>query len=80
MQARSKLYDTPQWRGRRKRQLAEFPTCAQCGAPASIADHIYNVGAGGDFDGPLQSLCKPCHAKKTAAEGGRAAKQKREQS
>lgn len=77
MQARSSLYDSPQWRERRKRQLAEFPYCAHCGAMASIADHIENIGAGGSFEGPLQSLCRPCHAKKTAAEGGRAAKAKR---
>lgn len=77
MQARSSYYDSPQWRERRKRQLKEFPNCAQCGAPATIADHIHNIGAGGDPDGPLQSLCLKCHNRKTASEGGKAAKAKR---
>lgn len=78
MQARSKLYDSRAWQERRARQLAEFPDCAECGARAVIADHIHNVGAGGDFDGPLQSLCRSCHNRKTASEGGRAAKEKRD--
>lgn len=77
MRVRSKLYDSRAWRERRARQLEEFPFCARCGAEAVIADHIDNVGAGGDFDGPLQSLCRPCHNRKTASEGGRAAKERR---
>ena len=77
MLARSSLYDTPAWRKRRKLQLAGSPYCARCGAPANIADHIDNVGAGGSFDGPLQSLCVPCHNRKSSSEGGKAAKQKR---
>lgn len=77
MQARSSLYDTPSWRKRRSGQLAAYPLCARCGVRAVIADHIVNVGGVGSFDGPLQSLCKSCHAKKTASEGGKAAKQKR---
>ncbi len=77
MQARSSYYDTPQWRARRKRQLEAEPNCAKCGAKASIADHIDNIGAGGDPDGPLQSLCLKCHNIKTASEGGKAAKAKR---
>jgi hypothetical protein len=78
MQARSGHYNTRSWRERSKKQLVEFPDCAKCGARASVADHIDNIGAGGDWFGPLQSLCKPCHAKKTASEGGKAAKAKRE--
>lgn len=77
MQARSSYYDTPQWKARRKRQLAAFPNCAHCGQKATIADHIHNIGAGGDPDGPLQSLCIKCHNRKTASEGGKAAKAKR---
>jgi 5-methylcytosine-specific restriction endonuclease McrA len=73
------VYASPQWRERSKQQLAEYPYCAQCGAPAAIADHIHNMAAGGDPKGPLQSLCRPCHSRKTSAEGGRAAKQKRQQ-
>ena len=78
MQARSAYYDSPGWKARSKRQLAAEPMCRQCGAKASIADHIDNIGAGGDPDGPLQSLCLKCHNRKTASEGGKAAKAKRE--
>lgn len=80
MKSRSGYYDTRSWKERRARQLAEEPYCRTCGRPAEIADHVFNVGAGHDFDGPLQSLCKPCHAKKTASEGGKASKQKRRRS
>ncbi len=69
MQARSSYHDTPQWRARRKRQLEAEPNCRQCGARASIADHIDPIGLGGDPDGPLQSLCLRCHNRKTAGEG-----------
>jgi len=78
MKARSKFYDTRAWRQRRRRQLEVEPYCRMCGRPAEIADHIANVGSGASFDGALQSLCRPCHQKKTASEGGRAAKLKRQ--
>jgi hypothetical protein len=78
MAARSKLYGSKAWRERRARQLTEYHYCAVCGQRAVIADHIDNIGAGGDWSGPLQSLCKIHHAQKTASEGGKAAKQKRQ--
>lgn len=77
LRARSSLYNTRAWRERRARQLAAFPLCVVCGRRAVIADHIDNIGAGGSFDGPLQSLCKIHHNRKTAREGGKAAEQKR---
>ena len=70
-------YKSSEWKERRRRQLREHPTCAMCGAPATDADHVENLAAGGDPDGELQSLCEPCHRQKTASEGGRAAKAKR---
>ncbi|CAN5873624.1 hypothetical protein BH23ACT5_BH23ACT5_09850 [soil metagenome] len=78
MQARGSYYKTRSWRERSASQLAQSPSCATCGAKATIADHIVNIGSGGDPDGPLQSLCRKCHATKTASEGGKAAKLKRE--
>ena len=77
MRARSARYNTRAWRERAKRQLKTEPLCRQCGTRAAIADHIFNVGSGGSFDGALQSLCRRCHSRKTASEGGRAAKAKR---
>ena len=78
MQSRSGFYKSASWRQRRKRQLEEHPHCAGCGAEATIADHIDPIGLGGDWFGPLQSLCKPCHDYKTAAEGRMAQKLRRQ--
>ena len=69
-------YKTSAWSERRKRQLAAEPRCAVCGQPASVADHIIAVKLGGDWDGPLQSLCKSCSQRKSSSEGGRARKLK----
>jgi 5-methylcytosine-specific restriction protein A len=78
MAARAGFYRTRAWRERSKRQLAAEPLCRSCGRPASVADHVVALGLGGSPDGELQSLCKPCHTKKSASEGGKAAKQKRQ--
>lgn len=44
-------------------------TCCQCGAPATIADHIIPVAQGGpDTDDNKQALCQRCSNTKTAAE------------
>jgi 5-methylcytosine-specific restriction protein A len=47
--------------------------CAKCGAIADLeCDHIVPRDQGGSDDwSNLQSLCKPCHAAKTAAEQGK---------
>lgn len=55
------------WRARRERQLRDHPLCAMCDrtgrvTAATVADHV--VPHRGDpvlFEGPLQSLCQPCH-------------------
>jgi 5-methylcytosine-specific restriction endonuclease McrA len=61
------LYDR-RWRKRRAFQLAEHPLCRLCMevrgkvTAAAIADHVTpHRGDAELFDGPLQSLCKPCH-------------------
>ena len=69
-------YQSTAWQNRRKRQLAHNPLCAMCGRRASHADHITNLAAGGDVNGPLQSLCGDCHRTKTSSEGHRARKEK----
>jgi 5-methylcytosine-specific restriction protein A len=65
---------------RRKRDtilLRDRYTCQQCGHIGTDleVDHIINVARGGtDDDDNLQSLCIPCHKRKTAQEssmGGR---------
>ncbi|MBO0718455.1 MAG: HNH endonuclease [Rhizobiales bacterium] len=62
------LYNTKQWRARRRHQLATAPFCCMClnegrAVPATIADH--KIPHHGDFNafffGELQSLCKLHH-------------------
>lgn len=72
------LYKTGAWRALRTQQLRRAPLCAECLragkiVPATEVDHI--TPHKGDvnlfFDAKnLQSLCKKCHARKTAREDG----------
>jgi 5-methylcytosine-specific restriction endonuclease McrA len=62
---------------RRAKQLRGSPLCAMCLArtppritEATVADHIVALVNGGPDDGPLQSLCRACHAIKTAQDLG----------
>lgn len=72
---------THRWRRFRAAWLAEHPLCvgwgAPCGLPADQVDHIiplfrFPVGPQREaarYDhGNVQSLCRPCHARKTSAE------------
>jgi len=69
------LYNSARWRKIRARQLIKAPFCAECMkrgvfTMATDVDHIEPHR--GDivlfFRGPFQSLCHPCHSKKTAIE------------
>ena len=73
---RTPLYDSPRWRALRLAQLRQEPCCRACAAqkrvtPAVVADHIKPYRDGADFfdASNLQSLCTPCHARKSAKEG-----------
>jgi len=65
------------WRAVRQQQLQRHPLCEHCLAQgrttaAGEVDHIRAVRRGGamlDADN-LQSLCKPCHSRKTAIHDG----------
>lgn len=63
---------TGRWRRIRAIQLAHNPACAHCGATADEVDHVIPRAIGGAMYDPTnhQSLCKPCHQKKTAREMG----------
>jgi len=66
---KEKRYNTRRWRRLRALHLAEEPTCRECGQLATDVDHITPVRLGGSFwGGPFQSLCKSCHARKSAHE------------
>lgn len=61
------------WRSLRRQALErDGGRCVKCGAPAKEVDHIVEVAAGGEwFDlGNLQSLCQPCHHRKSARFAG----------
>jgi 5-methylcytosine-specific restriction protein A len=67
-------YTTPQWRNARRKQLRDEPRCQHCGEQATVADHapvtrrnLVALGvANPDETIHLQSLCVPCHNRKTA--------------
>jgi 5-methylcytosine-specific restriction enzyme A len=70
--ASARGYDA-QWRNARDQFLREHPTCASCGWPSIVVDHI----APHKGDQSLfwnrrnwQALCKPCHDRKTAQRDG----------
>jgi len=68
------------WRRLREQVLAEEPLCADCRlmgyvTPANQVDHIVDSRADYDDDNSrhnLQSLCTPCHSRKTAVSMGKA--------
>lgn len=62
------------WMEIRARVLQDQPLCVHCKRAgilrvATEVDHITPLSMGGtDAEGNLQSLCTPCHSKKTASE------------
>lgn len=63
------FYNSVRWIRTRERQLHDYPLC-QCGAIATDVDHVQPIERGGDCWAPdnLQSLCAPCHGRKTRQE------------
>ena len=65
------------WPAIRKRFLTQHPLCEQCRkegrvTAASEVHHILPLSQGGSHDeSNLMALCKPCHSRITATEGGR---------
>jgi 5-methylcytosine-specific restriction endonuclease McrA len=59
----------PGWPRIRAAQLAAFPACYECGAPANEVHHVRGRAAGHGPDN-LRSLCHRCHAAITSREGG----------
>ena len=66
-------YRQTAWRKLRLIKLDNHPLCEKCGKPAEEVDHIIPVANGGEMYEytNLQSLCKPCHSKKTNEENRR---------
>ena len=69
----TKFYQSTAWRKLRAEKLRQNPICEQCVRigliiPAQVVDHIVPInkdGAALDIDN-LQSLCHPCHNRKSA--------------
>ncbi|MDL2317714.1 HNH endonuclease [Eubacteriales bacterium OttesenSCG-928-A19] len=65
------------WLRIRDNYIAKYPLCEQCWkdgkiTPAQEVHHILPLSAGGTHDpSNLMALCKPCHSRITALEGGR---------
>lgn len=58
------------WRKLCKEMLQAAPYC-QCGRRADTVDHIVPRRRGGtDAPGNLETMCRPCHSRKTAKEDG----------
>ena len=68
-----RLYNSRAWRRARGMQLALHPRCQLCRRrKATQVDHIKPVASGGHPFDPrnLQSVCAPCHSRKTAGQDG----------
>ena len=71
----NQFYRNAPWRHARKRQLEKHPLCQHCLeqkklTPANTVDHIKPIRLGGEplDENNLMSLCKSCHARKSAKE------------
>lgn len=57
------------WQRTRRSFLRRNPSCAWCGAAATVVDHVTPLRLGGtDGESNYQPLCRGCHTKKTAQE------------
>lgn len=65
----------PEWPAIRSKKLRKNPTCERCGAPATVVDHrtplrYFANRRAAHTPSNLQSMCKPCHDRKTVNEDG----------
>ena len=82
--AHVKLYKSRRWRNLRAMFVRYNPLCVACKEnniikECSVVDHIIPVSEGGEFYKwkNLQSLCRTCHARKTAAEVNKRVKERK---
>jgi hypothetical protein len=60
-------YDTPEYRKARRQLLEGNPVCHWCKkAPATTADHLYEVDNGGSWADGMVPACKPCNSRRGA--------------
>lgn len=59
------------WQKVRAAHLRTYPWCSECGKRANEVDHKTPLRDGGSNDeSNLRSLCKKCHSRHTATNGG----------
>ncbi len=70
------FYSSKRWKSLRNFFIQKFPICAQCKRNgelnnAQVVDHVVPIRLGGSpiDQKNLQSLCNPCHNKKSGMEG-----------
>lgn len=71
----TKFYQSQAWRNLRNKKIEQFPLCEECQRKgvttlAQVVDHIVPInrrGAKLDINN-LQSLCHPCHNRKSGQE------------
>jgi len=70
-----KFYNSKRWRSLRNYYISMFPLCELCEksgfiTPGEDVDHKIPMRLGGQWTSieNLQTLCKPCHNRKTARE------------
>lgn len=64
------FYNTTRWKKFRAWYRSGHPLCEKCGAVGEIIDHITEIKDGGACldERNVQTLCRRCHAGKTAVE------------
>ena len=70
-----RLYTSSRWQAIRRMQLSREPWCAECltkgvYTQATDVDHVqpHRGNRAAFYQGELQSLCHPCHSRKTSGE------------
>ena len=68
---RLEWYKLPKWRAVRHAYLEKYPVCIECGAPATVCDHVEGhdplTWKDNFWAGPFQPMCQSCHSRKTVA-------------
>jgi len=69
------------WKKARAAYLKKHPVCVSCREFANVVDHVIPVRDGGPFweSNNWQSLCVPCHNRKSAHENVMKQKQNKQQ-
>ena len=77
------FYRSTAWKKMRANYIIEHPFCVECQrygklTKATVVDHIIPIRMGGPQleESNLQSLCAPCHTRKSIREGSRFGKHK----